>query len=447
MCKQNNIKKHQGFTLVELLVTIAILAVLATVSVVGYTQYIEKSAVTTDNFLVKQLNDFTQLYEIEHSGDLEDADIRNLLKNAGLESIELKSEGYEYRLYFDKNNQKFVLATEKKDNYILIDDEFLSAIDSTPDSGNEGTSGEGGNENIQAPGDGTNEDLGNSDGTNEPEDPDVPDEPNEPEIVEPNLVLQDFGTAPTNYTRSYIYAKDNIVHIGVSIETFGETAEVKTDLSKIKVDEILNDGSSKTWTINKYELDGLDITKNISNYNFSTVGYQELTLTIVDPDNTEIEKTYICKLIVRNINLEDATVDISKMQCTSTIIANSDNTYSYKIPVMEGIIIYTQVLSNQDNNYATDLYYNWNINNEISNKTKKESLNKTKIIVTINGVEYTIDNTNLNIEHKNNNKNYDYYYAIIDGFTSNTIPENSYITYYYQGGNGVWVTSDPVAIN
>lgn len=444
MCKQNNIKKHQGFTLVELLVTIAILAVLATVSVVGYTQYIEKSAVTTDNFLVKQLNDFTKLYEIEHSGDLEDADIRNLLKNAGLESIELKSEGYEYRLYFDKNNQEFVLATEKKDNYILIDDEFLSVIDSTPNNGNEGTAGEGGDENIQAPGDGNTDDTGSSDGS---DDTDNTEEPKEPEIVEPNLVLQNFGKIPANYNKPYIFAKDNVVHIGVSIESFGATAEVKTDLSKIKVTEVLSDGSSKFWTIKKYELEGLDITKNISNYMFSDVGYQELTLTIVDPDNIGIEKTYICKLIVRNVHLDDAIIDTSKMKCTATIILNSDNTYSYSIPVMDGIIIYTQVLPNKNNDYATDLYYNWNLNEEINNITKKESLNKTKITITVNGVEYLIDNTQLTVEHKNNNKNYDYYYAVIGDFTSNTIPENSYITYYYQGGNGVWVASDPVYIS
>jgi len=125
-------QRSKGFTLVELLVTIAILAVLATVSVVGYISFIEKSAVSTDNYLVTQLNDLARLYEIEHTGSFEESDVRKLVKNAGITSLELKSESYDYRLYFNQNNNKFILTTEDYSNdekYLLIDDGFLSKND------------------------------------------------------------------------------------------------------------------------------------------------------------------------------------------------------------------------------------------------------------------------------------------------------------------------------
>ena len=80
-------KRSKGFTLVELLVTIAILAVLATVSVVGYISFIEKSAVSTDNYLVTQLNDLARLYEIEHTGILKSRTSESSLRTQELRHL------------------------------------------------------------------------------------------------------------------------------------------------------------------------------------------------------------------------------------------------------------------------------------------------------------------------------------------------------------------------
>ncbi|MBQ7873079.1 MAG: prepilin-type N-terminal cleavage/methylation domain-containing protein [Clostridia bacterium] len=411
MCKQHNIKKHQGFTLVELLVTIAILAVLATVSVVGYTKYIEKSAVTTDTFLVKQLNDFTKLYEIEHSDDLEEADIRNLLKNAGLESIELKSEGYEYRLYFDKNNQKFVLATEKKDNYILIDDEFLSAIDSTPDSGNEGTSGEGGDENIQAPGDGNTDDTGSSDGADEPD------------IVEPNLVLKDFEIV-NNDKKRYVKAENGIINVGIY---FLDNEPVKLEFSKSYL-QIYDKNTGIEYDIIEYNLD--DKIINTPKIVINDLIEKVLSLTVLVDDNTY---TINVPVKVKDVTIEDAEIKYTNHSTILTISPNLEKpaTYDLNFMIMENMIIYDYDKDNQG------IVYDWST---MDKGEKTELLERIRITIKSNANEYQINNDSM-IESKSiDASGYIYHFVIIENIDQTEIEVNYEITYEYLGNNGLWIS-------
>lgn len=68
---EENINKKKGFTLVELLVVIAILAVLVTVSVVGYlgfTDRAKESNVNTEMVQIREVIRGTLLDGKEHSG-------------------------------------------------------------------------------------------------------------------------------------------------------------------------------------------------------------------------------------------------------------------------------------------------------------------------------------------------------------------------------------------
>lgn len=57
-------RTKKGFTLVELLVVIAILAILASVSVVGYTAFIDKAEESNANTLLAQVADYIYAEEI-----------------------------------------------------------------------------------------------------------------------------------------------------------------------------------------------------------------------------------------------------------------------------------------------------------------------------------------------------------------------------------------------
>ncbi len=53
--QQNIIKNKKGFTLVELIIVIAIIAVLAAIAIPGYTTYLKRASVTSDETYIGEL--------------------------------------------------------------------------------------------------------------------------------------------------------------------------------------------------------------------------------------------------------------------------------------------------------------------------------------------------------------------------------------------------------
>ena len=114
--------KKRGFTLVELLVVIAILAILATVSVVGYTSFIERAAVSNDENVASQLNQFllyltndsdSEYYQAEIDADNVWYITQYILEEGGLEELVPQSKG---NFYFDLSEGKYVVKKDVTDS-------------------------------------------------------------------------------------------------------------------------------------------------------------------------------------------------------------------------------------------------------------------------------------------------------------------------------------------
>ena len=127
--------KNKGFTLVELLVVIAILAILATVSVVGYTSFIERADVSTDEQLAAQLNNFLVAVKADSNGPFYGEDITEdniwevtqyILHDSGLEGkLVPNSAKHGYHFYFDLTDGKYMVL---KDNKALAENSGIDKI-------------------------------------------------------------------------------------------------------------------------------------------------------------------------------------------------------------------------------------------------------------------------------------------------------------------------------
>ena len=402
MCKQNNIKKHQGFTLVELLVTMAILAVLATVSVVGYTSYIERSAVSADNYFVTQLNGLTRLYEIDHTNNFEESDVRKLLKDAGITSLELKSESYDYQLYFNQNNNKFILTTEDYSNdekYLLIDDGFLSK------SNGDDVVGDNENKEENNPGEVTPP----AGGDQEPEqgEPTVPDTP---EVIEPNLVLQDFEVTDLGHNR-YVKAENGVINVGVNIS---EEEQLKTTFYFSNI-EIIDINTNIVWNVVNYIMEGKEITK--TKYEFTEVGEKTLTVTVTFDD---MIKTIDIPIKIWNVNLTDAKITIPKqVQHSIDYIHTENNMYSVTLSINDFLSLV--IIETNPSTSGTD-------SRSISDNPS--FLNNMEILVSINSS--AMGTQQIDLEYQN---------SIVVNFENVEITGDKIectIIYRYQGINGNW---------
>lgn len=136
--------KKRGFTLTELLVVIAILAILATVSVVGYTAFIERASVSNDENIVTQLNKFLVALQADHTSDFYGDEItednvwevtQTILKDSGLNELEAQSAKHGYQIYFKFNEDgiggEYVL--EKAGNVAVPKSGFKVMLDAFAD--------------------------------------------------------------------------------------------------------------------------------------------------------------------------------------------------------------------------------------------------------------------------------------------------------------------------
>lgn len=110
-------KKRKGFTLTELLVVIAILAIISTVTIIGYTHFIKKAAISKDTIFAKQLNTLLK-GEGVYTDINDDNSIAKFLQNNINRNISIETEKYDMNIFFNKTSKTFeVLSNSDATNY------------------------------------------------------------------------------------------------------------------------------------------------------------------------------------------------------------------------------------------------------------------------------------------------------------------------------------------
>ena len=115
------LKKEKGFTLIELIVVIAMLAILASVSIGGFEYSQKRAAIENDKALVNQLNRVLDSYGIftHNEGDIHNA----LIEEFG-NTIEIQSLKFGYDIYCYKDLCEFYLLDKDvykdNDNYLNL---------------------------------------------------------------------------------------------------------------------------------------------------------------------------------------------------------------------------------------------------------------------------------------------------------------------------------------
>jgi len=106
-------KNKKGFTLIELLVVISVIAILATVSILGYSAFTKKASISNDEALVSQWNMFLQSYEQEKDDIHTAKDAIELIYTKGFiaDVIDTQTEGYFYA--YDVSKNRFALVSNE----------------------------------------------------------------------------------------------------------------------------------------------------------------------------------------------------------------------------------------------------------------------------------------------------------------------------------------------
>jgi prepilin-type N-terminal cleavage/methylation domain-containing protein len=117
-------RRQKGFTLVELLVVIAIIAILATVSIIGYTQFIKRANMSADQQAVTQMNTLLEGLDVNNEPD-DVVDLWTYLNETGLNAEDYKPLTKDHYFFWDQSLNRILLVD--KDNKVVFPEAYADA--------------------------------------------------------------------------------------------------------------------------------------------------------------------------------------------------------------------------------------------------------------------------------------------------------------------------------
>lgn len=117
-------RRRKGFTLVELLVVIAIIAILATVSIIGYTQFIKRANMSADQQAVTQMNTLLEGLDVNNEPD-DVVDLWVYLNETGLNAEDYKPLTKDHYFFWDKSINRILLVD--KENKVIFPKAYAEA--------------------------------------------------------------------------------------------------------------------------------------------------------------------------------------------------------------------------------------------------------------------------------------------------------------------------------
>ena len=117
-------RRQKGFTLVELLVVIAIIAILATVSIIGYTQFIKRANMSADQQAVTQMNTLLEGLDVTNEPD-DVVDLWTYLRETGLDAEDYKPLSKDHYFFWDQSLNRILLVD--KDNKVVFPEAYADA--------------------------------------------------------------------------------------------------------------------------------------------------------------------------------------------------------------------------------------------------------------------------------------------------------------------------------
>ncbi|HQQ39562.1 MAG TPA: prepilin-type N-terminal cleavage/methylation domain-containing protein, partial [Bacilli bacterium] len=117
-------RRQKGFTLVELLVVIAIIAILATVSIIGYTQFIKRANMSADQQAVTQMNTLLEGLDVTNEPD-DVVDLWAYLNETGLNAEDYKPLTKDHYFFWDKSINRILLVD--KENKVIFPKAYAEA--------------------------------------------------------------------------------------------------------------------------------------------------------------------------------------------------------------------------------------------------------------------------------------------------------------------------------